>query len=275
MVRSDHLMLAILVLTLCASDAREAQGQRSTARLRGTVLDSETRRPVAHAIIEIPSQGRRTETDSAGEFRIDALDPQLVTVRLRSLGYRTVERGLNLFAGRVSRAEYLLSPQAVSLPEVRVRAASATPFTGFEERRQQGFGTFLGPAELERHPNRRILDFMREIPGVRAVRTAGGGHHLASNRRPAGRPGFGGNRPCFLQVVVDGMMFWSPDPGGEVSLRSGPPPDLGSFIATTELAGVEVYAGMAGVPVEFRRDGIHCGTMVLWTKRGGYRPPAP
>ncbi|MFN2315111.1 MAG: carboxypeptidase regulatory-like domain-containing protein [Gemmatimonadales bacterium] len=269
-------MLAIIVLALVSAGNREAQGQGSTAGLRGTVLDAETRRPVARAIIEIASQGRRTETDSSGEFRMDALEPQLVTVRLRSLGYRTVERGLNLYAGRVSRAEYILSPALVILPEVRVLAtASATPFTGFEDRRRQGFGTFITAAELERHPNRRILDLVRGIPGVRAVRSTGGGHHLASNRRPVGRPGPGGNRPCFLQVVVDGMMYWSPDPGGEVSLRSGPPPDLGAFISTTELAGVEVYAGMTGVPVEFRRDGIQCGTMVLWTKRGGYRPPSP
>lgn len=274
MNRSRVLTLAVLV-GLLPVHPLAGQGGNRTATLRGVVLDAESRRPLPRVIVELPSQARQAETDSAGEFVIAELQPQLVPVRLRAIGFETVQRGINLFAGRVTRVEYVLSPQATALPEVRVSAPSPATvlMEGFEERRRHGFGTFFVAEQLERSHHRQVTDLVREAAGVRVVRAPAGGAHLASSRRTSA--GLGAGRPCYLQVVVDGLIFWAPGAGGQVTVRSGPPPDLGGFISLSELAGIEIYSGMAGVPVEFRREGADCGALILWTKRGGYRPSGP
>ncbi|HUF66485.1 MAG TPA: carboxypeptidase regulatory-like domain-containing protein, partial [Gemmatimonadaceae bacterium] len=266
MNRYQVLTLAILV---CLQPVHPLAGQvrNRTATLRGVVLDAASRRPLPRVMVELPSQARQVETDSAGEFVIAELQPQLVPVRLRAIGFQTVQRGINLFAGRVTRIEYVMSPQATALPEVRVSAPGPATvlMEGFEERRRHGFGTFFVAEQLERSHHRQVTDLVREAVGVRVVRATAGGVHLANSRRTATGPGAG--RPCYLQVVVDGLIFWTPGAGGQVTVRSGPPPDLGGFISISELAGIEIYSGMAGVPVEFRREGAHCGALILWTKR--------
>lgn len=248
------------------------------AVLTGRVIDATSRDPLRYVIVIVTLAGqelKRSETDEEGRFRIEGLPPQLVRVQVRLIGYRSFNRSLNLYAGRVANVEYALEPSEVILDEIVVEEAAptVTGWVGFEERRKLGFGTFFNETDLERFAGRALPDIVRGASGIRIVRGRANEAFAVSNRRRVGGPGPSGNRDCFLQVVVDGMIYWSPDVGGEVTFRSGPPPDLGRFMATREVAGLEVYAGMAGVPVEFRRDGVQCGTLVIWTRRGTARAP--
>lgn len=252
----------------------------SLGMIEGIVRDAATRDPLPFVLVDITVPGeesRRAESDADGRFRFRGVTPQLVQVRLRSLGYRTVERFVNVFAGRTASVEYLMLRSEVVLPDLTVDAPAAPAtvlMAGFEDRRKMGFGTFYDAADLERLRHRQMVDLVREAAGVRIIRSALNEQFAVSNRRRVGMQTAAG-RDCYMQVVIDGMMYWTPDNGGEITFRSGPPPDLGHLVATSELAGMEVYAGMSGVPVEYRRDGVHCGTIVFWTKRGSMRPPPP
>lgn len=257
--------------------ALRAQGGPQ-AVLTGRVTDSQSRDPLRYAIVTVTFAGqelKRTETDPEGRFRIEGLPPQLVRVQVRLIGYRNIDRSLNLYAGRVSNVEYPLEPAEIVLADIVVEEAAptVTGWVGFAERRRLGFGTFFDESDMVRFEGRTLPDIVRGASGVRIVRGRANEAFAVSNRRRVGGPGPEGNRDCFLQVVVDGMVYWTPDAGGEVTFRSGPPPDLSRFLSSRELAGMEVYPGMSGVPVEFRRDGVQCGTIVLWTRRGTARTP--
>lgn len=254
----------------------EAGAQGTSSTLQGRVVDAATRDPLPFVVVDllVPNEEpRRAESDAEGRFTVSGLPPQLIRVRLRLVGYRTVDRALNLTAGRTSRVTYALDRQEVVLPEVRVEETAPTTvlMLEFEERRRIGIGTYFGLEQLERMQNRSVADLVREAPGVRVIRTPTNEQFAVSNRRVIGGPGRGGDRECFMQVVVDGMIVWTPDSGGEVSFRSGPPPDIGRLLATRELAGVEIYNGMVGMPVEYRREGSDCGTVIFWTRRGSMR----
>lgn len=274
MVPSRILVWRASLLVLLPLAGLHAQGRSSS--VQGRVLDAATREPLPFVVVDlfVPNEeDRRAETDAEGRFEVRDLPPQLIRVRLRLIGYRTLDRGLNLSAGRVTRATWELERQEVVLPEVRVEETAPTTvlMLEFEERRRVGIGTFYGVAELERMRARNVADLVREAPGVRVIRSPTNEQFAVSNRRVIGGPGRGGDRECFMQVVVDGMILWSPDAGGEVTFRSGPPPDIGRLLSTSELAGVEIYNGMVTMPIEYRREGSDCGTVVFWTRRGSMR----
>jgi hypothetical protein len=66
---------------------------------------------------------------------------------------------------------------------------------------------------------------------------------------------------CPPAYFVDGSPFYVDDTNGD------PFP-----VGPTEIMGIEVYAGTAGVPIEFQRPTSGgCGVIAIWTKRGGAR----
>lgn len=266
----------VMLLALLPSEGVWGQGGSSTVQAR--VVDAATGRPLPFVVVDLTIPGearRRVESDSGGRFRVEDLPAQLIRLHLRVIGYEPLTRSLNLYAGRVSNVVYEMRQMQVLLPDVVVEETAPTTvlMEGFAERRQQGFGTYFDIDQLSRMGGRNVADIVREAPGVRIVRSTSNETHAVSTRRVIGGPGRGAARECFMQVVVDGMIIWSPGPGGDVTPHTGPPPDIGRLLSTRELAGVEIYAGMTGVPLEFRRDGVACGTVVFWTRRGSMRLP--
>ncbi len=248
-----------------------AQAGTSTAGVTGRVLDAATRAPVPHAIIEIRSQDRRTETDSTGRFRMDGLQPQIVVLHVRGLGYEAVQRSLNLFAGRTVSVEYLLASSAVALPDVTVTESDPRgilELSGFEDRRRLGLGQYYTEEDIARHPQRRVPDLLRDAQGMRIARGASNEFYAVNTRQQLTSIIPNRNRSvCFLDIFVDGMVVYSADG----AMRGIPPPDLNYLVSLSDLLGVEVYTGLANVPAEYRRQGSSCGAILFWTRRG--KPP--
>lgn len=273
MARLARMASSLAALALAGGGALAGQ----SAGVAGQVLDASTRQPVAHVVVEIPSQGRRTETDSTGGFRMLGLSPQMVTVRLRSIGYREVERTLNLFAGRVMSVEYLIAPDVVALAEVEVTGRDMSPtalmMEGFETRRRLGIGKYYTEEDIARHRQRQVPDLLRDAPSVRVQRGPSNEYYAVNTRRPVTSmtQGIRNQRPCFLDIFLDGTVVWSADRGA----RGVPPVDLAHFVDLTDLVGVEVYSGVSTVPAEFRRQGSNCGAIIFWTRRGGTPRDSP
>lgn len=253
-----------------------AQVPLRPAVVHGRVIDAQSRKPLQYTLVDIVDQGRRVETDADGRFRIEGLQPQLVTVRMRQIGYPVTERALNLFAGRESLVEYALVRPPPTLAEVRVtargpRVPANVLMGGFEDRMRLGIGTFFDQAQLDRYHNRQVTDLLREASGIRVVEGPRGEMLVASNRMLVGSGAGRGSGACFLQVVVDGMVVWSPESqrGGMAGLG---PPDLNYLVPVSDLAGVEVYSGIAGVPAQYRREGNTCGVILFWSRRGDAVP---
>ncbi|HUG27261.1 MAG TPA: carboxypeptidase regulatory-like domain-containing protein, partial [Gemmatimonadales bacterium] len=139
------------------------------AVLVGQVLDARTGRPVPQARVEIAALDRAVETDSLGQFLMDRLTPDLVTLRVRGVGYLPLTRTLMLREGRVERIDLILAPDPTRLPTVEVEAPPVSPgaMSGFEERRDMGHGTFFGAMEIQAMERERLPDVLRRVSGLR------------------------------------------------------------------------------------------------------------
>jgi hypothetical protein len=69
------------------------------------------------------------------------------------------------------------------------------------------------------------------------------------------------NQPCFLKVMVDGVLLPADDAAtGRTNLNALPPP--------SSIHGIEVFAGAASIPLRYTGagDGKWCGLIAIWTK---------
>lgn len=244
-----HRTTAAILLTAGTLTAPlGGQAQERPAALVGQVLDARTGRPIPQARVEIATLGRSVSTDSLGQFRIDRLTPDLIVLRVRGVGYLPLTRTVMLREGRVERIDLILAPDPVRLPTVAVEApeVSRGAMSGFEERRQMGFGTFFGAEDIQGLERERLPEMLRRVPGL-----------LINPRGVA----FSSRRNCPINIVLDGQVLV----GSSISLLDLPA--LGSY------AGIEVYPGQATLPSVFRVLGSDCGVLVLWSRRGNERRP--
>lgn len=238
--------LAVSILATAATAA--AQGS-STGAVRGVVRDT-AGEPIALA--EVSWLSGRMLSDSAGRFRAAGLQPGLVAVEVRRLGYRAVIWRGQVAAGEVVPLELTLVPVPLDLEPVVVAGtpnSDSQQLRGFYLRRQRHQGYFLTRDQIEPYDHARLTDVLRAR--VPAVGLSGAGLGPARLRLRGQR--------CAPMVWIDG----GPTPAAEFDLDAIPP-------STVE--AIEVYPGAASAPVEFRtaygRDSCG-GIIVLWSRMGG------
>ncbi len=170
-------------------------------------------------------------------------------------------------------------PFAVRIEPVVVAAETKQPHgmgrEAFQERRHQGFGQFIDSLELRRSEDRRLSDLLR-------------GHHgivIAQNRfAVSSRAG------CYMQIIYDGQSVYSPatfippapaapTPGERFTRATRPPPrptplDINTF-DVSGLESIEMYQSLSDTPLQFGGAAAGCGTLVLWSRRGGTPPRNP
>jgi TonB family protein len=182
---------------------------------------------------------------------------------VRRIGFRAQSREVTLAAasdGSPAPIVVMLGAVPQQLASVVVRANRRGPYTGhmadFNRRRDMGFGTFFTAADIDQRNPMRTSDLLRMMPGT-AIRNSG----ISSSVRFR-------NSGCDPYVWIDG----APANAGYL--------DIDAFAPHT-LAGVEVYSGVATVPMELRgpRGLGGCGVIALWTRmpepsgRRGRRTP--
>ena len=267
-------VIILLALTcaggLLAPPGLPAQSSDTLQALWIHVSDAGTGRPVAGAEVRVTDRPRaRALTDPSGvaQLNVDAGARLVVTSRLGFRPDTTVLGAAHWAAGVVG---VTLRPIAQPLAPVRVTEESpdvSPMMREFDARRSRrgGGATFIGPEDFARHPSSRVTDFLRRgVVGVKLVDSAGvllpvsaRGEVVRAyqNQRSGGGGRDGMERVyCTLRIVVDGV----PKEWGF---------DLNS-IDPREVYGVEVYAGPATVPVQYRsmgRDG-YCGLVMIWTR---------
>lgn len=269
-VRSARGRAAALLALALAVLGTPAPAQQGTGVLSGRVLDADSRAPLAGVVVQLRGTGRSVETDSAGAFRLEGLTPELASVRLFRIGYGPVERSITLYPNRVVTVEYVMQAEAARLPEVTVAGRPEVVegpaiMAGFEERRRMGGGTFLDETQLRRYEARRMADVLRGAANLRFI-TDGNSVTVASNRQTirSMRPGAQG--PCYLDIILDGVLYWSQTRDGEA--RGDRAPNVNSIVPVAELGAIEIYPSTAAVPLKYRSIGNACGALMFWTKRG-------
>jgi len=261
---------AIQNLVLLLAVVSPLSGQ---AVLTGLVREDATRRLLSGAEILVVGTDRSTLSDKSGEYAFTSLPKGLQVILVRSVGFHPVRIRVELSEGAVRRLDVVLVPFAVRLDPVLVDAEATRPRgmgrEAFEERRRLGFGVFIDSLELRRSEHRRLSDVMRGRSGVVMAQ-----NRFAANSRSG----------CYMQVIYDGQSVYSPAVSalsmpatrGSRSARpvsSSSPFDINTF-AVSGLESVELYRSLSDTPLQFGGAAAGCGTVVLWSRRGG-SPPKP
>lgn len=248
---------ATAMQTLPAQQAAAAQVAAVRA-VEGTVADPEGT-PVARATIALrvgDSITSQVTADDNGRFRFQEVTATSATLSVRRLGFRP--RNVKIAAdayGKFAPVFVTLEPAAVRLAGALVEddstgAPLSAGMRGFEQRRQTNhFGHYLDEDDIARMHPHYMSDALRAVPGVRIrpdrrhgndvrIGSCGGGSDFSSKAGPL--------------VWVDGMRMI----GAE----------LDDVVRPENVAGIEVYNALVGVPGEYFDRSASCGTILVWTK---------
>jgi hypothetical protein len=215
--------------------------------LYGTVVDS-AGQPIRDATVEAVTVLRETRTDSLGRFAFRNLPSRRHILRIRRVGYTPSYAAADLTTGESARIRVVVRQYAgQNLGLVVVRAARPPGhLRGFLQRaaKPSGWGRIIMGDEIVTRNPRQTTDMLLAVAGVRVDQSVRGVGTVY------GRGG------CLMAVFING--FPAPQTGAL---------SIDDIVAASDLAGIEVYNGIAGVPPEFMLGGPNsCGTLALWTK---------
>jgi TonB-linked SusC/RagA family outer membrane protein len=93
---------------------------QATGTVRGTVLETGTGRPLVGAQVSIRGTTRGSLTDASGNFIIPNVAVGSVTVRVESIGFKTLEQTATVSAGQAAVVNFELQQSAIGLDEIVV-----------------------------------------------------------------------------------------------------------------------------------------------------------
>lgn len=216
----------------------------------GKVVDS-AGRAVFGASVQAISTLQSTVSDSAGRFRLQALSPGLVYIRVRKIGYLSEYFPLQTEAGRVASLTVKLRPSsgAPSLARVEVRADARREarMVGFYERMRKANGIFVEREELLRRNASQVTEVLRGRNGINIIRD-GSNNPVVFGRNLTGA-GY-----CAMGVILDGVFVNTTGMS------------IDQLVNTQDVRAIEVYKSGPGVPSEFQRRETDCGAVIIWTR---------
>jgi len=249
----------LLGLLLCLAGSGVAAQSQTTARIYGVVLDQATGKPIEDVHVSLMPGGLEDVTSSAGRFTLRDIPFGRHTIRFERLGYVTRVDTLQAGPGRPLDIVLRLATQAIPLDpiEVTVRSGELERIGFYERRDFEINGKYFTAEDIDRLKPLALTDLMHRVPSALVIH-AGPGRTLLRFNRQTGL-NLGGQLPgCEPAVFVDGTLVQDQLRGPRLlDFNRVPPPAV---------AGIEVYIGV-NTPLEYRRN--PCGSVLIWTKRGG------
>lgn len=245
---------AAIAARAAASDSgvQSAPQPLGSAVLAGTV-NSTNGQPLQGAQVLLLGTRLATRTNESGAFRLGGLPGGTQSIEVRQIGYAPRRYAIDLSPQRESKIGVVLEERAVVLEAVEVAGKKGSGIPGFDKRSKSGFGSYITAEDIERRASIRMTDLFRTIPGVQVLWN-GSGYTVQMSRGASS--GY-----CPVQYYIDGAPF-----------LASPGDDMDMMVQPTEIAAIEVYKSAADTPMQFQTaGGAGCGTIVIWTKRGGNR----
>lgn len=187
---------------------------QKTAVLEGTVIDAQSREPLAYATIRILNDGSGQVADSLGRFRME-LAPGLYNLEASYAGYvALILHEVQVSTAKPLQLDIALAPQANELSTVEVRAEA------FRRTSESPLSLHVNSVyEIERMPGATmdVSRFIRTLPGV--TPRASFGYNLILRGGAANENRFyldGVEIPAITHFTVQGT---SGGPNGLINMR--------------------------------------------------------
>jgi outer membrane receptor protein involved in Fe transport len=131
--------------------------------LRGSVLDANTRAPLAGALVTLENANRQTYTDNLGFYQFVDLTAGSYTVRVNYLGYDIDAQEVAVRDSETSGISHYLVRGAVELQTVEIAAAPNVQ------------SQVVSALDIHLRPVNTSQDVLRMVPGLFIAQHAGGG----------------------------------------------------------------------------------------------------
>jgi hypothetical protein len=246
--RVDHLRQPKPVASGSISSRPQKRMRVGNGRVSGKVVSVAGGVPLINAQVAIVD-GPATRTNDLGEFLLTNAPQGTQMIEVRALGYYPHRRQIDVISG-AGPANISLSTLQAVLDTVKViakRLPAGPDDGGFARRRRMGFGKFISPADMARHPVINTADVFRRYPGMRTD----AGKILM---RGVFSSQLGGESWCEASIFINGMNM------SFMSIE-----DINDWVPPHLVAGIEVYSE-SNVPPQFQVGLSGCGSVVIWMK---------
>ena len=246
---------AVIGLAVVAAAPLDAQ------RVHGRLLATEREAPIRGAEVSLlrgDSAVVTTRSDDSGYFKLIAPTPGIYRLLARRVGFSPgLTQTFGLRADQVLEPIFRMLSNSVSLASVVIVAdglPSAEWTLGYLERRRHGMGHHMTREDIEKRAATNTTELLRDMPGMKSMKVGMGTDVMVSTR---GQSSANGRSGCSIAAFVDGL---------EVGIDM-----LNDRVLPAEIEAIEVYPGMAQMPIQFQRLKGACGTIVVWSKAVVYR----
>jgi hypothetical protein len=245
------------ILTLAAG---EVTGQ---AVVTGQVIDTAGIRLVGVEVVV--GNGLKVVTSQDGRFRVAGVPVGPQTLLFRLIGYEPQQWEHVFVSGDSIGVEVVMGRGVQRLPTITTvsRQPQVSPkMAGYHQRKELGFGTFIGDSLLRTREHSLLSDVLRRVPGLTMEYLGdGGGFGVLMSRAMTAGPIRPGAKRCYAQVYLDGTRIYAP--GQLTGDKRGF--SIDQFMVS-DVQAIEIYKGAASTPAQFNATGSGCGTIVLWTR---------
>lgn len=197
------IVVAFVVLALSAIVFSSPVIAQETATIRGTVVATDTREPVAGAEVRLVEVGRSVTTGVDGGFVLGGVPAGDHTLVVQALGRVISRREITVDAGQVALADLALDPEAIRLPTIRV-VADRIIGSDLAAATIPGAAHFISVDDLE--DQNLLFDdvnrILRQVPGVNIQEEEGYG--LRPN---IGLRGTGSERSSKITLMEDAVLI--------------------------------------------------------------------
>ena len=212
--------------------------------------------PLHAAFVSILGTTLRVGTGPNGRFRIVRIPAGQYLVIVKRIGYHPTSSVIDVAPSDTVRLSYTLAEAPVTTlnPVVVTEQSASIRMQEFEKRRAQGVGEFLTQGQIDKANTVFTTELMRKFLSVNVSPSKSSAitEYFALSAREGGNPSMGA---CPMQVFLD-----------QVPLPT--PFNLDLLPSPRDLAGIEVYAGSATIPMQFSGPNRGCGVVLVWTKAG-------
>jgi hypothetical protein len=239
-----HIAAALLlsVATIARAQAAAAS-DRTTHPVAGSVVD-EGGSPVPFADIRLVAfDGSRqaSQTDRVGHFVFLSVPAGVAEVEIRRLGFRPHMHRVQVpahDAGDSSRI--VLAALAAELAGIEVSEDRDGLLAGFHARqRSNNFGHYLDRAAIEATHAQRPSESLRGVPGVSLLPSSRVGNLVRI-------------RNCRPTIWLDGIRVQEAE--------------LDEVASMDDVAAIEIYKSLAGLPQQFIDRTNPCGGILIWSR---------
>ncbi len=216
--------------------------------------------PGTTLVISPPNGGSRTVvTGESGRALIPDIVPGMLRVSAKRVGFKPGQVAVRVEAGRNTVPIMLSQAATPSLDTVRVVGGKrvSARLDEFETRYVNKSATAsFSRDDIEKANPVDTWQLLSRVPSIKMMPSgANGGLFPVSNRGMKVR-GEGGIVPCFMLVMIDGViMSGDGDQFGNFDLMRLPPPD--------QIFGIEVFAGGTSMPLKYGGSSGGAGTSVM------------